>query len=99
MGALALAAILVAGCIRLAIDEAQARATAVGFVETQGMPGMMMRDVRVISVRQEPRGTGHGWVVNIEGTPARAGDAEGVPYHYILFIDGASGEITIDGQG
>ena len=72
---------------------------AADFVAKQGMPGMMMRDVRVTSVRQEPLGAARGWVVEVEGTPARAGDADGVPYHYILFIDGTSGEVTIQAQG
>ena len=98
-GALALVAMLVAGCTLPVVDEGRAREAAAAFVEAQSPPGTTMRDVRVTSVRQESRGAGPGWVVEIEGTPARAGEAEGVPYHYILFIDGTTGEVTIEGQG
>jgi hypothetical protein len=96
---LALAALLLAACAQMAIDEHEAREAAVAFVEAQDPPGTTMRGVRVTSVREEPLGAAAGWVVEVEGTPARAGEAEGIAHYHILFIDGTNGEVTIEGQG
>jgi hypothetical protein len=98
-GALALAAVLLAGCTQMVVDEARARDLAAAFVEAQNPPGTTMRDVRVTSVRHEPRSSGPGWLVEANGTPARAGEAASVPYYFILFVDGTTGEVMIEGQG
>ncbi len=81
------------------VDQGRAREAAADFVETLNPPGATMEDIRATSVRQEMRGAAPGWLVEVEGTPMRPGEAEGVTYYYILFIDGTTGEVTIEAQG
>jgi hypothetical protein len=99
LGALVLAAMLVAACSLPRLGEAEARAAAAGFVARSAPLGASMERIQVSATRLETRDGRPGWVVEIEGTPLRQGETEGVTYYYILFVDGASGEVTILGQG
>ena len=96
-GALLLA--LVAACAPMAIDEAGARHAATGFIMRSAPLGTSIEDIEVDTVRQETRGPVAGWAVEVHGTAVTHGETDGTIRAYWLFIDGMTGEVTIEAQG
>ena len=91
--------LLVVACEPTAIDEAGARAAAAAFIGRSAPLGSTIEDLEVTSVRQVTRGPVAGWAVEIHGTAVMQGETDGTIRAYWLFIDGSTGEVTIEGQG
>jgi hypothetical protein len=94
-----LVVLLVVACAPMAIDEAEARTAAAAFIEGSAPLGSKIRDPEVTSVRQVTRGPVAGWAVEIHSTAVMQGETDGTIRAYWLFIDGSTGEVTIEGQG
>jgi len=91
--------LLVVACEPTAIDEAGGRAAAAAFIGRSTPLGSTIKDNEVTSVRQVTRGPVAGWAVEIDDTAVMQGETDGTIRAYWLFIDGSTGEVTIEGQG